>query len=59
MVNGTRMSLDARRHVASRTLIVTVNNVLDEEDGFRLLRRAEGPDSERTGGSTAYVWEAV
>ena len=54
-----KVSSHVRRHVEAGTLIVTVNNVLSEADGFRLVRRVEGPDSERTGGSEAYIWEAV
>jgi hypothetical protein len=60
--NGTgtlKVSSHVRRHVSVGTLVVTVNNVLNEADGFELLRKETGPDSERTGGSTAYVWAAV
>ena len=40
-------------------VVVTVNNELATGDGFELVARADGPDGERSGGSTAYVWRAV
>jgi len=48
-----------RPALASGAVVVTVNNELATADGFELVARADGPDGERSGGSTAYVWRAV
>ena len=48
-----------RPALATGAVVVTVNNELATADGFELVARADGPDGERSGGSTAYVWRAV
>jgi hypothetical protein len=54
-----KVSKALREALRVGAVAVTVNNVLDEADGFALLTQLNGPDSERAGGSTAYIWRAV
>lgn len=54
-----KVSKALREALRVGVVAVTVNNVLDEADGFELQMRLNGPDSERAGGSTAYIWRAV
>ena len=54
-----KVSKALREALPVGAVAVTVNNVLDEADGFALQMRLNGPDSERAGGSTAYIWRAV
>jgi hypothetical protein len=54
-----KVSKALREALGVGAVAVTVNNVLDEADGFELQMRLNGPDSERAGGSTAYIWRAV
>ena len=54
-----KVSKALREALRVGAVAVTVNNVLDEADGFELQMRLNGPDSERAGGSTAYIWRAV
>jgi hypothetical protein len=54
-----KVSKALREALVVGAVAVTVNNVLDEADGFELQMRLNGPDSERAGGSTAYIWRAV
>ena len=54
-----KVSKALREALRVGAVAVTVNNVLDEADGFALQMRLNGPDSERAGGSTAYIWRAV
>ena len=54
-----KVSKALREAIRVGAVAVTVNNVLDEADGFALQMRLNGPDSERAGGSTAYIWRAV
>ena len=54
-----KVSKALREALVVGAVAVTVNNVLDEADGFALQMRLNGPDSERAGGSTAYIWRAV
>ena len=48
-----------RPALVAGTVVVTVNNELATADGFELVARMDGPDGERSGGSTACVWRAV
>ena len=54
-----KVSKALREALRVGAVAVTVNNVLDEADGFALQMRLNGPDNERAGGSTAYIWRAV
>ena len=48
-----------RPHLRIGALVVTVNAVLSRNDGYALLRQEHGPDAEKVGGSTAYVWRVT
>ena len=48
-----------RPHLRVGALVVTINGKLSPQDGYQLMRTEHGPDSERVGGSTAYVWKVV
>ena len=54
-----KVSKALREAIRVGAVAVTVNNVLDEADGFELQMRLNGPDSARAGGSTACIWRAV
>ena len=54
-----KVSKALREALRVGVVAVTVNNVLDEANRFELQMRLNGPDSERAGGSTAYIWRAV